>query len=270
MAIPEYPITRREQYLDAIATNDTSVLPAEPITRTEQYLDAIARNGGGGGSTGGGVPAVTADDIGKSLMVQEVKHYTSIVPAQTITIPAYDPEDPQDYVMIELQAENTDLFVDDVILRVTEIQNGETFQENHLTDIEEGYVWELNFCKDIATNKVYYFGTPDDEPLELTVSLDKETTSTAEWGKQFSILPIHVNKVDDIFYMDRTVNEIHDAMVSGRLPVNLGVPDPNEEDFYCSPINRLYFSGGKWNVAMLGDNTIFTAANLDDYPSWEP
>ena len=53
MAIPEYPITRREQYLDAIATNDTSVLPAEPITRTEQYLDAIARNGGGGGSGGG-------------------------------------------------------------------------------------------------------------------------------------------------------------------------------------------------------------------------
>lgn len=65
MAIPEYPITRREQYLDAIATNDTSVLPAEPITRTEQYLDTIARNGGGGGgggSTGGGVLAVHIDE----------------------------------------------------------------------------------------------------------------------------------------------------------------------------------------------------------------
>ncbi len=59
MAIPEYPITRREQYLDAIATNDTSVLPAEPITRTEQYLDAIARNGGG--SSGGGVLVVHVD-----------------------------------------------------------------------------------------------------------------------------------------------------------------------------------------------------------------
>lgn len=60
MAIPDYPITRGEQYLDAIATNDTSALPAEPITRTEQYLDAIARNGGPAPS-GGGVLVVHAD-----------------------------------------------------------------------------------------------------------------------------------------------------------------------------------------------------------------
>ena len=122
MPIPSYPENRREAYLNNIATGSGEI-PPYPENREEQYLAAIARNGGGGG---GGAPPVTADDIGKSLMVQEVKHYTSIVPAQTITIPAYDPEDPQDFVVIEVQAENTDLFVADVILRVTEIYDGET------------------------------------------------------------------------------------------------------------------------------------------------
>ena len=44
--IPEYPISREEEYLNAIAT-DSDDYPAFPISREEQYLDAIAKNGGG-------------------------------------------------------------------------------------------------------------------------------------------------------------------------------------------------------------------------------
>lgn len=53
--IPENPITRKEEYLNAIATGDPSGLP-DPITREEVYLDYIAENGGGGG--GGDVTGV--------------------------------------------------------------------------------------------------------------------------------------------------------------------------------------------------------------------
>ena len=45
------PITRQEQYLNAILTGNKSNLPT-PITREEQYLYAIAMNGGGGGGGG--------------------------------------------------------------------------------------------------------------------------------------------------------------------------------------------------------------------------
>ena len=50
MSLPEAPQTRTEQYLNAIATDDTSGIPEAPQTRMEQYLDVIANNGGGGGS----------------------------------------------------------------------------------------------------------------------------------------------------------------------------------------------------------------------------
>ena len=45
------PVTRREQYLSAIAGEDHGV-PESPITREEQYLQAILDNGGGGGGGG--------------------------------------------------------------------------------------------------------------------------------------------------------------------------------------------------------------------------
>lgn len=41
-------------------------IPDKPLTRQEQYLDAIAKAGGGGGSS---LPAVTSDDNGKVLSV---------------------------------------------------------------------------------------------------------------------------------------------------------------------------------------------------------
>ena len=50
--LPKKPITRQEEYLNAIATGDPSGLP-DPITREEIYLDYIAQNGGGGGGGGG-------------------------------------------------------------------------------------------------------------------------------------------------------------------------------------------------------------------------
>lgn len=47
MSLPT-PNTRKEQYLNAIATGNAGGLPT-PITREEEYLDAIAKSGGGGG-----------------------------------------------------------------------------------------------------------------------------------------------------------------------------------------------------------------------------
>lgn len=47
--IPPVPYTREEMYLYAITTGDTSNLPDHPYTREEMYLDYIAKNGGGGG-----------------------------------------------------------------------------------------------------------------------------------------------------------------------------------------------------------------------------
>ena len=49
MALPN-PITRKEEYLNAIA-GGAQEYPATPITREEAYLDAIAKGGGGGGGT---------------------------------------------------------------------------------------------------------------------------------------------------------------------------------------------------------------------------
>ena len=60
MAVPDYPVTRREAYLNNIATGSGSI-PEYPVTREESYLDAIAKNGGGGGgggSSGSGVLVV--------------------------------------------------------------------------------------------------------------------------------------------------------------------------------------------------------------------
>ena len=64
MAIPDTPLTRQEQYLNAIATGENGGIPDTPYTRTEMYLDAIARNGGGG------LPPVTSSDDGKVLAVE--------------------------------------------------------------------------------------------------------------------------------------------------------------------------------------------------------
>lgn len=52
MPIPDKPYTRKEAYLNAAATGDSSGIPETPYTREEMYLDAIARGGGGGGCGG--------------------------------------------------------------------------------------------------------------------------------------------------------------------------------------------------------------------------
>ena len=48
-ALPNVPLTRTEQYLAKIAGQDVAI-PNVPLTRLEQYLDYIAENGGGGSS----------------------------------------------------------------------------------------------------------------------------------------------------------------------------------------------------------------------------
>lgn len=52
MPIPDTPYTRKESYLNAIATGDSGGIPETPYTREEMYLDAIAKGGGGGGGGG--------------------------------------------------------------------------------------------------------------------------------------------------------------------------------------------------------------------------
>lgn len=52
MSIPDTPYTRKEAYLNAITTGDSSGIPETPYTREEMYLDAIAKGGGGGGGGG--------------------------------------------------------------------------------------------------------------------------------------------------------------------------------------------------------------------------
>lgn len=63
MPIPDKPYTRREAYLNAAATGDSSGIPETPYTREEMYLDAIARNGGGGGGGSSTLSGLTDVDI---------------------------------------------------------------------------------------------------------------------------------------------------------------------------------------------------------------
>ena len=61
MSLPT-PNTRKEQYLNAIATGNASGLPT-PITREEEYLDAIAKSGGGGSGDGDMKKSVYDSDL---------------------------------------------------------------------------------------------------------------------------------------------------------------------------------------------------------------
>lgn len=57
--IPETPLTRKEQYLSAIAGTGANI-PENPLTREEQYLAYIAENGSAGGGGGGGTAGVSS------------------------------------------------------------------------------------------------------------------------------------------------------------------------------------------------------------------
>lgn len=54
MALPDRPLSRKEEYLAVIAGQAGVQKPDRPLSRTEEYLDYIAENGsGGGGGTSG-------------------------------------------------------------------------------------------------------------------------------------------------------------------------------------------------------------------------
>lgn len=78
MPIPNNPQTREEQYLNAMATGNTSGLPSAPQTRAEQYLDYIAKNGGGGGGGGGdsGIVVLHPTKVGNDIILD--KTYSEI------------------------------------------------------------------------------------------------------------------------------------------------------------------------------------------------
>ena len=94
MGVPDHPVTREEQFLDAIRSGSTSNLPT-PVTRTEEYLNAIANNGGGGGS-GGGVLKVNFaydDDSGSFVGDQKASDvFASFVAGETVLFVLYDDE----------------------------------------------------------------------------------------------------------------------------------------------------------------------------------
>lgn len=60
MSLPE-PVTRKEQYLNSIATGNNSGKPGYPVTREEMYLDAIAE--GGSEPTGEGYRTIEGNPL---------------------------------------------------------------------------------------------------------------------------------------------------------------------------------------------------------------
>lgn len=58
MALPDKPLSRKEEYLAVIAGQAGVQKPDRPLSRTEEYLDYIAENGGGGGGGASGFEAL--------------------------------------------------------------------------------------------------------------------------------------------------------------------------------------------------------------------
>ena len=83
MPIPDTPYTRKEAYLNAVATGDSSGIPETPYTREEMYLDYIARNGGGGGGGSSGILVVHVVEITGTENFRLDKTWQEIWDAQT-------------------------------------------------------------------------------------------------------------------------------------------------------------------------------------------
>ena len=85
MALPK-PITRRDQYLNAIANENSAGIPDKPKTREEQYLNKIVENTESGGpgegdmkksvydsnsdvANAGGIASYVADTLDNKLTI---------------------------------------------------------------------------------------------------------------------------------------------------------------------------------------------------------
>lgn len=77
MGLPT-PIEREEMYLSNIAGQGTTI-PDRPISRTEEYLDAIAKGGGGGGS------AALESDVTANTNVGAISSGTTIPQGTSFT-----------------------------------------------------------------------------------------------------------------------------------------------------------------------------------------
>lgn len=84
MALPDKPLSRKEEYLAVIAGQAGVQKPERPLSRTEEYLDYIAENGGGGGGGASGFETlelvINPDDntISTTKTVREIiELYTS-------------------------------------------------------------------------------------------------------------------------------------------------------------------------------------------------
>lgn len=112
MPIPDTPYTRKEAYLNAAATGDTSGIPETPYTREEMYLDAIARGGGGGG--GSGLPPIT--EAGTALTAAP---NMSAEPTVTIIVPEQQSTYVADNIEGVLENVNVGAWAAGSLIRVT-------------------------------------------------------------------------------------------------------------------------------------------------------
>ena len=145
MSLPT-PNTRKEQYLNAIATGNPGDLPT-PITREEEYLNAIAKNGGGGSGDG---------DMKKSV---------------------YDSD------LDVSEAGGIKAFVSDVISGKVDKVEGKGLSTNDYSDTEKGKVADNTSAieaivneygaKNIANNDAT---TKTDSGVLFTVNADKSVT----------------------------------------------------------------------------------------------
>lgn len=225
------------------------------------------------GSTG--LPAVTPEDIGKALMVQEVKQFITIVPAQNITFPvAPDPENPQ-FVDIEVQAENSNLLVAGGVYRQTIIDGGDTFVDYVVAEEDDGRLWVGEFInKNLETGRVYASGSEtQEEPYQLVISLDKETTPAAEWVKEFPVMISKGTRDADtgVYTFDKTYNDVVSAL--HIMPV-IFITDNEEVSLSTSKFqffaDYAYIQNRKYYVHLINNNDKFMSATADGFLTWDP
>ena len=204
------PITRDEMFLSAAAGNDVP-LP-EPVTRQERFLKAIADNAGGSG--GGGLPSVTGADVGRALVVGSPTKGAVIVPEQTL---ATDEDTGEAVITNEILS----LFTDGTYVIAT--ING-----NDYVGVVNGSDDPYNYVEFFDGDKSYWFGlyekTEGDDFEDVfafyanvgntfTVSLN---VAEYGWSAGYPMpLVCHVNNDDGS--LDRTWQEVHDALAIGRI-----------------------------------------------------
>ena len=148
MAIPETPLTRIEQYLNRIATDD-GVIPNVPLTRIEQYLNRIA-------TKDGAIPEVP---------LTRLEQYLAKIAGEDVAVPNVPLTRAEQYLA---KAAGQDVAVPEVPLTRTEQYLAE-IAENGGGDIDIPIGVNLYTPEAILSRDAYY-------------SYDKAQVGTANYG----------------------------------------------------------------------------------------